>query len=147
LDDASSEARGRAPTPAGVVLPRPEGSDVPDLHEARETRLRGHEGGVRARKAAAPREACREGAPSGMPQALPVDEGEGPLRDVDDLRHQPMTEKNITIVTDDGTPVTLEHIRIVGMYLEAGRPVEDANVALMHCVPPARVFRGEPAQA
>jgi hypothetical protein len=53
----------------------------------------------------------------------------------------------VTIITDDGTPVTDEHIRVVGIYIEVGRHPEDANVALRHCVPPARVFRGEPAQA
>jgi hypothetical protein len=53
----------------------------------------------------------------------------------------------VTIVTDDGSPVTDEHVRLVGIYLEAGRPISDANVALRYCVPPALVFLGEAAEA
>ncbi|MGH9461582.1 MAG: hypothetical protein ACRD1X_10225 [Vicinamibacteria bacterium] len=52
-----------------------------------------------------------------------------------------------TIVTDDGSPATEDHIRVIGIYLEAGRALEDANIALQYCVPPARVFRGESAKA
>jgi hypothetical protein len=65
-----------------------------------------------------------------------VDEDEGPLPGM-----------TVTIVTDDGSPVTDEHVRLVGIYLEAGRPISDANVALRYCVPPALVFLGEAAEA